>query len=305
MTEDALTPEGTEYVLEHHNLRLTISPIGGRVTTFNYETAEGVLELLRPAQAHEAGDDVSHISRALSSSMFPLVPYCNRVADNTLRYGDKTWTLTPNFGAEPLACHGDGWARTWQVVSQSADTLAMVLEHPHADPYTYRATQTFTLSDNTLEVSLAVSNLTDETMPFGLGFHPYFWRHPELTVSFTAGYVWLENPSHLPSEALRVPEELDFHHPRGLIDVWRNLCYSGWQGTASLHYPTYRLDMRSSASHLMLFTPPNEPYLCLEPMTHAVDAFSGRLSAPFSLGERYLAAEETLEGSLSLHVTLL
>jgi aldose 1-epimerase len=180
----------------------------------------------------------------------------------------------------------------------------MVLEHPHADPYTYHANQTFVLSDEGLEVTLAVTNLAEEAMPFGLGFHPYFWRHPELTVSFKADYVWLENPSHLPSEALHVPKELDFHRPKGLIDVWRNLCYSGWQGTVSLHYPDYRLDMRSSASHLMLFTPPGETYLCLEPMTHAVDALSGRLAAPFALGERVLVAGERLETSLSFQVTL-
>ena len=292
------------YRLEHHNLSLTVSTIGGRVTAFNYQTAEGVLELLRPAQAYEEENDVS---RALSSSMFPLVPYCNRVAGNTLRHGDKTWTLSPNFGDEPLACHGDGWTRTWQVTSQTANTLEMVLEHPHADPYTYRTTQTFTLSNDTLEVNLAVTNLADETMPFGLGFHPYFWRHPELTVRFAADYVWLEGPSHLPSEALRVPTELDFHRSQGLTNVWRNLCYSGWQGTASLAYPTYRLDMRSSASHLMLFTPPDENYVCLEPMTHAVDAFSGRLSGlsvPFDMGERSLAAGEMLETNLSFTVAL-
>lgn len=288
------------YKLEHRNLHLTVSPAGGRITAFNYETAEEVLELLRPAQ--KSNEDA--VSRALSSSMFPLVPYCNRIADNTLRHGDKTWTLTPNFGDEPLACHGDGWLSTWQVTSQSESGLEMVLEQPQPNPYAYRATQTFTLSDNTLTVTLAVTNLANETMPFGLGFHPYFWRHPELTVSFAADYVWLEGPSHLPSEALRVPEELNFHSPQGLIDVWRNLCYSGWRGTASLHYPAYRLDLRSSANHLMLFTPPGEAYLCLEPMTHAVDTFSGRLAVPFEMGERYLGMGERLETNLSFTVTL-
>jgi aldose 1-epimerase len=289
------------YRLEHRNLHLTVSPAGGRITAFNYQMEKGTLELLRPAQVHQAGNDVS---RALASSMFPLVPYCNRVANNTLRHGDQTWTLTPNFGAEPLACHGDGWSSRWQVVSQAENTLTMVLEQPQPNPYAYRATQTFTLSDDSLEVSLAVTNLAAETMPFGLGFHPYFWRHPELTVSFAADYVWLEGPSHLPSEALRVPEELDFRYRKNLSDVWRNLCYSGWQGTASLHYPTYRLDLRSSAHHLMLFTPPGENYLCLEPMTHAVDAFSGRLSVPFAMGECYLSAGERLEANLSFTLTL-
>lgn len=293
----------TEHVLEHGNLHLTVSTQGGLVTGFNYQTKEGTLELLRPAQP----SDEDAVSRALGSSMFPLVPYCNRIANNTLKYGDTTWTLSPNFADEPLACHGDGWLRTWQVVLQTVNTLEMVLEHPHADPYTYRATQTFMLSDNTLEVSLAVTNLAAETMPFGLGFHPYVWRHPELTVSFEADYVWLEGPLHLPSEALRVPEELNFQRSKGLIDVWRNLCYGNWQGAASLHYPTHDLDLRSSARHLMLFTPPGENYICLEPMTHAVDAFSGRLSGllvPFDTGECYIQTGETLETSLSFNVTL-
>ena len=72
---------------------------------------------------------------------------------------------------------GHGWQAAWSVAARAGDRLT--LEYDHATgawPFPYRARQDFALTGDTLELTLSIENRGPETMPVGLGFHPYFPR---------------------------------------------------------------------------------------------------------------------------------
>ena len=78
--------------------------------------------------------------------------------------------------------------------------------------YHYTAQQIL-LNEGGIEVELVVTNDGD-SLPFGLGWHPYFPLSPETRVqAHTTGY-WLEKEHWLTGEHQEsLPQELDFNQP--------------------------------------------------------------------------------------------
>jgi aldose 1-epimerase len=281
-----------DVALTNDKLVLELSPnIGGSVSRFAFQDGTRTIELFRKA----VGKSV------LEHSMFPMVPFCGRIRDNAFTVNGKTFHLEPNFGNEPIVCHGDGWLNAWHV-EESSNTKAVVrLDWLHAEPYCYQAWQTFELLGRELIATLRVINKANEVMPFGLGFHPYFDRASVKTLQMNTPSVWLEGPLHLHTERVTTPPELAFDKTP-LPKVWRNLCYGGWDGVARLEFDTFMLEMRAATEHVHLYTPPDEDYFCLEPQSHCTTAFNLEKTAGFDPGTVFLRPDESFSFAVAFEV---
>lgn len=231
---------------------------------------------------------------------FPMVPLCNRVRDNRLQLGDRSWPVRPNFPPQPLHVHGLGWTSAWQVVSAARDVVLLRLDAEEA-PWRIRAEQRVAVTPEGLSVDLSVQNRAAEAMPFGLGLHPYFPVTPCMTLRFAARRFWLMDGDKLPCEPIAVPPELDHAAPRPCPATFRNNVYEGWDGLAEIAWPEHglALEMRADVPHLMLFRPPGQPVVALEPMSHVPGAEGlgwralepgGRMAARMTLHARPLIA---------------
>jgi aldose 1-epimerase len=269
--------------LANDKLILELSPnIGGSVSRFAFHDDGKTVELFRKAMG----------KTVLEHSMFPMVPFCGRIRDNLFAVKGKTFHLEPNFGNEPIVCHGDGWLNPWQVEETLENKAILRLDWLEAEPYRYQAWQTFELLENKLIATLNVTNKASELMPFGLGFHPYFERASVKTLKMNTPSVWLEGPLHLHTERVTTPPELSFNKTP-LPDVWRNLCYGGWDGLARLEFETCVLEIRADTQHIHLYTPPGEDYFCLEPQSHCTTAFNLEKTATFDPGTVLLQPDES------------
>jgi aldose 1-epimerase len=272
-----------DIALANDKLILELSPdIGGSVSRFAFQDGTKTVELFRKA----LGKSV------LEHSMFPMVPFCGRIRDNSFVVDGKPFHLKPNFGNEPIVCHGDGWLNAWQVEEASKTRATIRLDWLQAEPYRYQAWQTFELLGHELIATLRVVNKAHEVMPFGLGFHPYFDRASVKTLQMNTPSVWLEGPLHLHTERVTTPPELAFDKTP-LPNVWRNLCYGGWDGVAKLEFDTFILEMRAETEHIHLYTPPGEDYFCLEPQSHCTTAFNLEKTASFDPGTVFLRTDES------------
>ena len=140
-------------------------------------------------------------------------------------------------------------------------------------------------------------------MPYGLGLHPYFPRTAATRLAFAAGGVWESAPDRIPTRLVEpVPAALEFRRGRALPgDTVVDHCYVGWGGLARIEWPEHglALALRARTRYLHVFCPPDLPFLCVEPVTHPVDAFhlEGRP------GLAVLEAGRTLELSVALEVS--
>ena len=252
-------------------LALDLAPeIGGSVASFRHHG----IELMRPLSVTDwiAGN-------VLGVAMFPMTPYANRIAGNNFVFRGKAWGVSSNNPPERFNVHGTGWRRKWQVAQHKPAEAMLKLDVIEAgEAYSYRASQHFTLTSNALSVKMRLVNVGSETLPFGFGLHPWFPRDADVTLAFRAQRFYLEEPEGVSGNSITLAPELDFAMARPLPLGWRNNNYGGWDGQATLRFPSRGVGLTLSAGslfkHLMLYADPTKPYFCLEPQSNASGAFN-------------------------------
>lgn len=267
--------------------------LGGAVSALRWRG----IDLLRPAPAR--------VSEPLETSAFPLVPFVNRIAHGTFRFGDTRVSLKPNAPGQAHPLHGQGWRNPWQVESAHADSVAMTFEHRAGEwPWHYLARQALSLDGQGLEVALSVENRSERSMPAGLGWHPYLCRSPRLRLRAQVGGVWLTDEQCLPTRRAQGSYFGDWSRGGRLPrDTLIDHCYDGWNETAEIERPEQMLCLRLTATGplrwLHLYAPPGEAFFCAEPVSHMPDALN-RAEPAAVTGVRTLAPGESLTARVRL-----
>ncbi|ESW90255.1 aldose 1-epimerase [Mesorhizobium sp. C280B] len=272
-----------------------VPQIGGSVSSLRWRG----IDLMR-----RLSDEEREAGNVLGIAMFPMTPYANRIAGNAFEFGGKSWLVQPNNPPEKFNVHGSGWQHAWTVTEAGTADARLSLDiNAGADLHSYRATQTFGVSDEGLRVTMTLTNTGAISLPFGFGLHPWFDRDPDVTLQFRARRFYLEEPDGISGDPITLPPELDFTAARPLPDGWRNNDYGGWGGEATIHFPTRGAGLRIKGDavfkHLMLYADPTKPYFCVEPQTNASGAFNrGRWDDPEE-GVIVLATGESAVGTVT------
>jgi aldose 1-epimerase len=279
--------------LSNDQLRATISAQGGALIDVRRQDGRPVL---RP-RAHSAEFDIA------DAACFPLVPLGNRVEGNAFSVAGRRYLLTPNT-AEPFYIHGDGWLALWRVEQSSAQAVRLSFERraDAASPYAYRAEQSIRLDGPGLGLKLSVTNIGD-TLPFGLGFHPFFPRTPGTTLLGSAKSWRTERDGHLPGEVEPIPIDVDFSTERPLPKRFLNNCFEGWSGAARIVWPETGMgvDIEADAAldRYMLYAPDADcSFFCFEPMSHTPNALAHCDADPRGL--RLLAPGQSISVGFSI-----
>lgn len=225
-------------------------------------------------------------SRTEGQACFPMVPFCNRIAQRRFRNGTAS-VLLPAVGEvwTPHALHGVGWLSPWQV--KSSNDQQAIIEHTHDGsvwPWPYLATQEFSISDEELSVTLSLQNRGTSPMPFGLGFHPYFPKPTGTKLAASLSGVWQTSSDMLPSVWKSFDDTDEFDGVRVLDHLAFDNCFTGWNGCATIIWPNLPVGLsmttEPAVNHLQLYMPANQDFVCVEPMTHMPDAFNRQLASP-------------------------
>lgn len=264
----------TIIALRHGAMTLTATPhIGGSLASWSLSTHNGPVDLFRPAP-----DRALAGSFAPDMACFPLVPFSNRIGGGRFVFQGREVVLATDPGS-PHRIHGHGWSIPWTVEAAADHALRMGFSHRADDwPWSYRATQTVALDGEGLTVTLDLINESGSDMPAGLGLHPYFAKSPGSIVTADVRAVWDNDDTILPSRRRPLPAAWDFRHGVVMDHAVLDNGFTGWSGTATLDRPRERLRLTMLADgpvgHLIVYAPPGEPYLCLEPVTHMTDALN-------------------------------
>lgn len=280
-------------LLSAGDLEATVEPaLGGRVTAFR----RAGVDLFTPVTGDSSGP-----SRVGGGGCFPLVPWSNRIRDGRLDQGDRTIDLTATETGAGHAIHGHGRRRAWAVTADgSPSSVRMRYAHPAGEegwPFAYSAEQTVNLSDDALSITLSVENTSTTAMPVGLGLHPYLPRTPEMGLWFQASSAWPPVDGKLPAGPQPVPSEFDFSEPRPVVSGL-DQGFGGWDGSVHAIWPERGLALAihggAALNHLIVFTPPDRDFVCVEPATHCIDAANLAARGVAGTGHRMLPAKERL-----------
>jgi aldose 1-epimerase len=272
-------------------LALDLAPAcGGSIARF---AVEGKGDLLRPTPI-----EALISGKGNDTACYPLVPYSNRIAEGRLIFDGETYALATNWPGQRHPMHGDGWSRAWRIGQSGARSAELIYEHDGllGWPFRYRAVQSFRLDENRLVIAMSIENLERHTVPAGLGLHPFFVRDADSDLTCHTTGVWLTDAEIIPTEHVSVPPPWDFARTRRIDEVALDHCFDGWDGRATVRWPSRRLAIELTATetfrHLVIYTPPRRPFFCIEPVSHANGA----------IGSTRLPPNATLEGEVALNV---
>ena len=284
-------PSTTPLTLEHGRQRLRLLPEhGGSIAAWEMRRDENATwqHLLRPWQQPEAHPDAASAPKpadAYTFACFPLVPWSNRISGAGFEQAGRFFTVRSNRVGEAYPIHGDGWLQRWAIDQTGEDRITLTLTSNGFDgnPYHYRASQLFVLGEDSLTITLDVTHLGEEALPYGLGLHPYFPRNAGTTLQMNTTGLWLCGDDPLPvSHTTSFPASFDYCHTALLDGPLIDHCFTGWDGHAVISCPDralkLALTMRDCNGYALMYRPPGLDFFCLEPITHPIDAFhmSGR-----------------------------
>ena len=179
----------------------------------------------------------------------------------------------------------------------------MFLRNGAFGPWRYKAEQTFNFYATKLTITLTVTNQSERSLPFGCGFHPWFPRSANTTLSFSAKTVWLENEIHLPTDELDLNNALNwrFDKPRPLPVDFINNGYTQWGGVARVRQGKEAVSCTITGSKSLntaIVYSPNElsGFFCFEPVSHPVNAFH----LPGNPGLKELEYGEKMTASMNI-----
>ena len=232
-----------------------------------------------------------------ASGCYPLLPYSNRVAWRRFEWLGQPYTTQQNFDDNPHSVHGVGWQRPWSVTVHTDDTLELALEHAGDAhwPFPFSATQQFRLQEGHLAVRLTCTNRAAHVAPVGLGWHPYFPKRSRSRLHVELSGRWDSDEAGLPVRHVAQPGiDADIEHLR------YDNCFDGWQGPARLRDEVLAVTLRSSLDRLVVFTPSDRAYYCVEPVSHDSNAIN--FTEPNAHGLRSVAPGEATEAWMTIDV---
>ncbi len=266
--------------------------VGGCITAFRHRGRD----VMRPAT-----DDYWQNREPRSASSFPLVPFSNRIADGRAVFEGEIYEFPINMPPGPHTIHGDGWRVPWTVAEQKPDRIT-VTHAPNDTPFAYAARQIFSLTEEGLEASLALTNNGDKRIPAGFGHHPYFPRSEGLTLTMPKSYVWMQDERKLPVEKAPVPDAWNFASPQRLAPLDLDHDFTGGPNDIEMYWPEtgMRLTLTPDPifAHTVVFVPRGRDYVCVEPVTHLANAVNLAEAGRRDTGLKVLNPGETLAGSM-------
>jgi aldose 1-epimerase len=276
--------------LEAGALRLAVRPDLGGCIAGLWLGGTPVLRSAEPAA----------LAASRPSGSYPLVPYSNRVGLRRFRWEGIDYTTERNFDDNPHSVHGVGWLRPWQRVSAGDAEAAIRLRHsPDAHwPFAFEVEQRFLLTPSSLEVRMAFTNTDHRNQPVGLGWHPYFPKREASRLDLPVTGRWMSDASQLPTHRVAQP---------GIVGAVRDFdfdnCFEGFTGMAKIEDERFALRLTSSARYLVVYTPQNKDYYCVEPVTHLSNAV--QQDDPVAQGLVALAPGKTFEAWMKIEVNAL
>ena len=140
------------------------------------------------------------------------------------------------------------------------------------------------------------TNTADIAQPVGLGWHPYFPTRPRSRLDIEVSDRWESDATQLPTRKVAQPgikgevSQLDFDN-----------CFEGWSRLARIRDELFALELSSSLPYLVVYTPHDKDYFCVEPVSHVSDAI--HMADPASHGLLRLEPGQTTEAWMKVDVS--
>jgi aldose 1-epimerase len=217
---------------------------------------------------------------AFELASFPLVPWCNRIRDGRFEWNGRVVQLAPNRPGSPHTIHGIGWSRPWRVTGRDTGWIELAFEDDGRGdwPFPFAATQRYTLDAEGLVIALALRNTGTESLPGGLGHHPYLPHRREGTgtcLTAAVDAIWLGDAEVLPTALSTTHPVLAALRSGTRIDRFAlDNNFTGFGHQARVAWPdgsTLTLEGEAPLDFFVLYSPSDRDVFVIEAVSNCTD----------------------------------
>jgi aldose 1-epimerase len=285
-----------------------VTDVGCNITRFRTRVGDRLVEVL----ATPASMDILR-ERPTRWGSAALFPFPGRVAGGRFPFGGREIRLDTDQ-PDGNAIHGVVRARPWRITASGATPtdgawiatqIATAEENIPASewPFPFTLTMRVSLLAGRLRTHVEATNVGDQPMPMGLGFHPYFptplgpaGEAVACEIWVDATEIWDQDMGFPTGEIRRLGPDASLRRGQPLAEIEthssplgdiRNILFRRDTGntsdapggiSAGVRDPVNRVEVRLTSSAgfgaLVLFTPPTPPVVSLEPHTCVPNAFN-------------------------------
>jgi aldose 1-epimerase len=201
-------PSGDQYAITRGSWQAQISKVGAALRTCTVDGRDLI-------------DGFPSDERATDGRGQVLAPWPNRLADGQYHYGGRDCQAPLNEPSRHNAIHGLVRWLDWSLLAHDPNqvTLSCAVRPQPGYEWQLDLQITYTLDGNGLTVAFTAVNMDSDTVPFGVGFHPYLTLGTasvdglELTVP-AAAFLDPDQPADTPRMVPVTSTALDFLVPR-------------------------------------------------------------------------------------------
>jgi len=290
--------------LGNANVKIAVQPkAGASLAYFKANIGDKEVDIMRPATAKALTD-----SDAAGSSMYPMLPYVNRIHDGFFVYWGIKRQVPSNVSSNKEPFDGDGWKFSWNVKEKSDKkvVLTTVGDPKKGFPFSYEAEVTYTLTDSGFNTHIMLRNLGILPMPCAMGVHPFFPKTKDVNIKFKAKNVWEHLGTPLRDKPYNVTSDWRFEEGKDIAKMTLDTCFGGFDGDAEITWPSNNVRLKIKAyeefNHSILVVSENKNIFSFEPVTSAIDAFNLASRGIMGTGIKSIGPGETIEATVEFSV---
>lgn len=209
-----------------------------------------------------------------------LFPFANRIESGTYTYNGNTYNLNKNEITKTHAIHGLIYNKQFNIESYDLESekASIVFSYTSKEdefkgfPFCFRIQLKYSINYNKLLLDVTVKNLSSQTLPFSLGWHPYFFSE-----SIVDRQLELETKSKLVNNKSMIPIGIKEENLTNIsIDRDFDDCYKLINNNVVYKTDDYELKLSSNSknNYLQIFTPNNPNLVAIEYMTAPPNCFN-------------------------------
>ncbi|MCF7843531.1 hypothetical protein K9M47_01390 [Candidatus Gracilibacteria bacterium] len=267
-----------------------IPEVGGRVHEICLKHENVLINILDNEQDVEAIKNERWYKGAI------LVPFPNRVRAGSYDFNGEHYQLPINFPGEGHAIHGLVYDKSFEIITTDiAEKGLLTVRYRYNGsiegyPFPCTVKYVFSIEDNNFSCSISVVNDGEKTLPFGVGWHPYFILGSDVDNL----YLKLPNVASIEVDEKMIPtgkkdnmndfENLDQTHDTQ-FDTGFEILNINEVAATKIYNPANNLTLESwqktginGFNYIQVFTPPGRKSIAVEPMTCPADAFNSKES---------------------------
>ncbi len=214
-----------------------------------------------------------------------LFPFTGRVKNGKYTFNNTIHQLKINNPETQSALHGLVYNKNFNLISSKTTEKSqiIILKHNQTEreigfPFKYSIILTYTFFKKGIELNIHVKNEDDESFPFSLGWHPYFFSENlhESRLLINSSKKILFDKEMSPVKFKPNNYNSDFQ----IKDTKLDDCFFMLKNDIDFETPKYRLNIKSTAieNYIQVYTPTTEKnYIAIEPLTAPPNSLNNKI----------------------------